>query len=228
MCSANHLASRTHEVRMSAVHVAVVKQRPAQRSKAVDLRRKLVGDLGFEKLDVVGEVERNIGEANRRTDLLGQFKIFPAKSELANQLCQRALFRSLASKVGHRVQSDVVVTPAHAIKRIQAADRVMTFENTDPLIKVGQSDAGSQAAHSRADDDRVVFRTHANRERAAADVAAHRSRDRNALQNTSEDGIRQRGPFPPVAGGINICRMVDSGVQESAQRLRWHRLTGST
>ncbi len=126
----------------------------------------------FEEFDVVGEVERNIGKADRRTDLLGQLEVFPAKSQLANQLCQRSLFGTLAGKVGHRVQPDVVVTTAHAIKRIQAADGVMTFENTDPLIKVGQPDAGSQAAHSRADDDRVVFRTHANREPAVSDVAA--------------------------------------------------------
>ena len=79
------------------------------------------------------------------------------KRELTNQLRQRTFLRSLAGKVGHRVETNIIVASPQAVERIQSADRVVPLENADPLVEVGQANPGSEPAHPSTDDDRIVL-----------------------------------------------------------------------
>src|SRR5262245_24355811 len=54
------------------------------------------------------------------------------------------------------MQTDIVVTAAQPIERVEAADRGVSLENADWLLVVRQPDSGRQPRHARADDDRMV------------------------------------------------------------------------
>ena len=100
--------------------------------------------------------EPHAGEGDLRADLRGE-----AKSSQRNRSCRSSRASGprlgpLGREVGDGVQADVVVAAAEAVERIQPADRVVAFEDADALIVVREANAGGEARHAGADDDRVV------------------------------------------------------------------------
>ena len=153
----DHLARRAHEFGVATIHVAVVQQRTAQRAETVDLRWKVLGDVRFQQVNVVVEIERHLWKANRGTHLLGQLEILPAESKLANQLGQRTFLGSLSwqnwSSRGDRRRS-----------RDPPSDRTNSSHRSCSDARecrhAGQNvPSGSlpPTAHSSADDDGVVL-----------------------------------------------------------------------
>jgi hypothetical protein len=54
------------------------------------------------------------------------------------------------------VQADIVIAATETIERIQAANRGVSFQDTDTLIEVSEPNPSGQPRHACANDDRVV------------------------------------------------------------------------
>ena len=130
--------------------------------EVVLLRGKRLADFGNQQLDVVAETELHAGEGDTRANLRNQTEFIPTESQLAEHPRHRAAARSLGHEVGDRVQSDVEEPFAQTVKRVQTADHAVPFDDTHALVEQRQPDAGGEAGHAGANNDRVVHgREHA-------------------------------------------------------------------
>ena len=152
--AAHHLSRRRLGVRQPELFVS--DQLVHQPAKTVDLAGEPVGHLRLEKLVVVGEAEGHVGKRDRRTTLLRQRQFVPREPQLAEEPGQGAFAGALGSIVGHRVQTDVVVSSRLSVVGVQTADRRMPLQDTHLLVEVGQTNPSRQTRHAGADNDSIV------------------------------------------------------------------------
>ena len=148
----------TRHSEMLVVQIVVIDDGGEQSLEVVGLAGKEAADFRFQPPDLVVEIEMDAGKGDPRADLGRERQVFPFEPQLPQQPGQRSLLRALRGEVRDRMQADIEIAAAEAIKRIQSADRGVAFEHAHLLLVVGQPNAGGEARHSRADDQRVVHR----------------------------------------------------------------------
>jgi hypothetical protein len=109
----------------------------------------------LKEFDIVVEAQLDSRKGDARASLRGQLKVIPSESQLLKQPCQWPSFRTTLGKVSHRMEPNIVVPTVDPIKRVQASDRPVLFENADAMVVHGKPDASGKPAHPGPDDDRV-------------------------------------------------------------------------
>src|SRR4051794_28736093 len=108
---------------MRLVQVVVFDNRGNQTFEVVSLSGKGAGDFASQKVNAVVKADADAGEDDFRTELRRDGQIVPGEPQLAEQAGERAALGALRGEIGQRVQADVVIAPAEAVKGIEAADR---------------------------------------------------------------------------------------------------------
>ena len=133
-------------------------QKIIELAEAVDFPRERARDLAFEQGKIVGETDFFAERVNCGFALRAQIELFAANAKLAQQLCQRRVFRSRGNVIRHRVQADIVAAPVNRVKTVEPAERIMPIDEQHFFSEMRKADSRREPAHAGADDERVDVR----------------------------------------------------------------------